>query len=164
MNKYYELSDEAMEIIAPLAEIELEQSTFYNQLAVVANKLGFLMAQKYFNQEAIEEKEHFMGWVDYISGRGNKYTVPAIGTTKSNSKNLYGLIEMALAKEIEVSKLYAEQGMKLFAVDQLAYQKLIGYLQIQNDAIIFYTDLCAVFEGLDKAGELTAEHSYFENK
>jgi hypothetical protein len=69
---------------------------------------------------------------------------------------------MALAKEVEVSKLYAEQGMKLFAVDQLAYQKLIGYLQIQNDAIIFYTDLCAVFEGLDKAGELTAEHSYFE--
>jgi hypothetical protein len=69
---------------------------------------------------------------------------------------------MALAKEVEVSKLYAEQGTKLFNVDQLAYQKLIGYLQIQNDAIIFYTDLCAVFEDLDKAGELTAEHSYFE--
>ena len=164
MNKYYELSEESMEIIAPLAEIELEQSTFYNQLAVVANRLGFLMAQNYFNQEAIEEKEHFMGWVDYISGRGNNYTVPAIGITKCKSKSLYELIEMALAKEVEVSKLYAEQGMKLFNVDQLAYQKLIGYLQIQNDAIIFYTDLCAVFEDLDKAGELTAEHSYFENK
>lgn len=162
MNKYYEISDEAMEIIAPLAEIELEQSTFYNQLAIVANKLGFLMAQKYFNQEAIEEKEHFMGWADYISGRGNAYTVPAIGITKCKSKSLFELIEMALEKEIEVSKLYAEQGMKLFNVDQLAYQKLIGYLQIQNEAIIFYTDLCAVFEGLDKAGELTAEHSYFE--
>lgn len=162
MNKYYELSEESMEIIAPLAEIELEQSTFYNQLAIVANKLGFLMAQKYFNQEAIEEKEHFMGWADYISGRGNAYTVPAIGITKCKSKSLFELIEMALEKEIEVSKLYAEQGMKLFNVDQLAYQKLIGYLQIQNEAIIFYTDLCAVFEGLDKAGELTAEHSYFE--
>ena len=52
--------------------------------------------------------------------------------------------------------------MKLFAVDQLAYQKLIGYLQIQNEAVAFYTDMCAVFEGLDKAGEMTAEHSYFE--
>jgi ferritin len=162
MNEYYKISDEAMEIIAPLAEIELEQSTFYNQLAVVANKLGFLMAQKYFNQEAIEEKEHFMGWVDYIVGRGNSYTVPAIGTTKCNSKSLFELLEMALAKEVEVSKLYAEQGMKLFPADQLAYQKLIDYLKIQNDAIAFYTDMCAVFKGLDKAGEMTAEHSYFE--
>ena len=50
-NEYYMISDEAMEIISPLAEIELEQSTFYNQLAVTANRLGFLMAQKYFNQE-----------------------------------------------------------------------------------------------------------------
>lgn len=162
MSEYYYISDKAMEIIAPLAEIELEQSTFYNQLALTANRLGFLKAQKYFNQEAIEEKEHFMGWVDYISGRGNDYTVPAIGITKCKSKNLYELIEMALAKEVEVSRLYSEQGMKLFAVDQLAYQKLIGYLQIQNEAIAFYTDMCAVFEDLDKNGEMAAEHSYFE--
>ena len=46
MKEYYMISDEAMEIIAPLAEIELEQSTFYNQLAVVANRLGFLRLQK----------------------------------------------------------------------------------------------------------------------
>jgi ferritin len=161
--KYMTLKPEAMKILKPLYSIEASQIMFYKQLSAVANKLGFLRAEKYFLAESQEEATHFDKWQNYIVGRGNDFQVPGIEAPEDSSKNLYELIESALKMEIEVSDMYNEAAMKLMGVDQLAYQECIDFLKIQNEAISTYTDYCAVLEGLDKDGQLVAEHSLFED-
>lgn len=159
-----QLSEKSLAIIDPLVKVELEQSTFFNQLAVIANKLGFKIAEAYFNQESIEEKEHYMGWQNYIIGRGNDFQVPAVPMPKIKPEKmtLYGLTEVAKEKEIEVTLFYDKQLSELFKTDLAAFQFATTYLNIQNDAVRFYIDACVTLDNLDKAGELTVEKRIFK--
>jgi len=152
-----------LRILLPLAAVELAQVGFYKQLSADANRLGFLKAQKYFLKESQEEAEHFDGWLDYITGRGNDFTVPAIPAPSVTTQSLLDCIVAALNKEIEVSKMYNDAAISLMGLDQLVYQKILDYLKIQNEAIQIYTDMAAVFEGLedDKTGQLVAEQALF---
>ncbi len=158
------LSETSLEIIMPLVKVELEQSLLYNQAGVVANKLGFKIAEAYFNQESVEEKEHYMGWQNYIIGRGNDFQVPAMPkpVIKPEKMTLYGLTEVAKEKEIEVTQLYNEQLSELFKTDLAAFQFAMSYLGIQNEAVRFYIDACTTLDNLDKAGELTVEKRIFK--
>lgn len=160
--KYYEIKPEAMKILKPLYSVEFEQVGFYKQLSAIANKLGFLKAEKYFLTESQEEATHFDKWQSYITGRGNDFQVPDMEAPKEKAKDLYELIELSLQKEIEVSEMYEDAAQKMMGIDQLTYQEMIDFLKIQNEAAKAYTDFCAVLEGLDKAGQLTAELSLFE--
>jgi ferritin len=159
--KYFTIKPDVIKILKPLYSIEFEQVAFYKQLSAVANKLGFLKAEKYFLAESQEEATHFDKWQDYIVGRGNDFEVPSIEAPSDSSKDLYQLIESALSKEIEVSEMYSEAAIKVMALDQLVYQEMLDFLKIQNEAIKTYTDYCAVLEDLDKAGQLVAEDSIF---
>lgn len=163
MSEYYKLPQEALNIITSLASLEYEQVSFYKRLAQQSNSLGYLRAEKYFMKESIEESEHFDKWLNYVNGRGNDFTIPEVSKQNEKQSNLYELIEAALEKEVEVSKYYAKMAVKLFEIDQLAYQEILDFLKIQNQAVAIYTDYCAVLEGITSKGDfITAEHSLFE--
>jgi ferritin len=163
MSEYYKLPQEALNIITSLASLEYEQVSFYKRLAQQSNSLGYLRAEKYFMKESIEESEHFDKWLNYVNGRGNDFTIPEVSKQSDKHANLYELIEAALEKEVEVSKYYAKMAVKLFEIDQLAYQETLDFLKIQNEAVAIYTDYCAVLEGITEKGDfLTAEHSLFK--
>lgn len=152
-----------MKVVNPLIALELEQHAFYMDLSVIANGLGYLRAEKFFQSEAEEERGHFVKWINYVTGRGNSIKTPKVDGGNVKAKSLYELIELSLEKEIEVSEAYQDAAKQLFAQDQLVYQEIMDFLKIQNEAIKFFTDACALLEGLDKTGELVAEHSLFED-
>jgi len=158
----YEIPKKAMNIINSLAKLELGQTSFYKRLAQQANKSGFLLAEKYFIAESIEENEHFLGWQNYVNGRGNDFCVPSTEEYDIEAKDLTELIELSLEKEIEVSIAYNEAYSELLSIDVPTAIKAIEYIVIQTAAVAIYKDYAATFEGLDKSGQLIAEHSIFE--
>ena len=158
----YLIPKETYSLIKPLAQVELEQTSFYKRIAVLANRLGFLLAEKFFIAESKEENDHFLIWQNYINGRGNDFEIPNIEEQSFSAKTLYELIELSLEKEIEVTKMYGEVYTKLLTQDPVTAVEVAKFINIQIEAVAYYTDLCAVFEKLDKSGELTAEHTHFE--
>jgi hypothetical protein len=158
----YEIPKKAMNIINSLAKLELGQTSFYKRLAQQANKSGFLLAEKYFIAESIEENTHFLGWQNYVNGRGNDFCVPSTEEYDIEAKDLTELIELSLEKEIEVSIAYNEAYSELLSIDVPTAIKAIEYIVIQTAAVAIYKDYAATFEGLDKSGQLIAEHSIFE--
>lgn len=158
----YLVPEKGVEIVNRLSKAELEQVSFYKRIAQQANRLGFLRAEKFFIAESKEENGHFLGWQDYMNGRGNDFIIPAIDEQDFKAKSLFELIELAIEKEIEVTKLYNEAHVQLMSIDVSTAIKCIEYINIQTEALAYYTDAYSVFKGLDKAGQLVAEHSFFE--
>lgn len=158
----YKIESKVLSYLMAAAQKEMYQSMVYVQLAAQANKLGFIPAEKYFLKESNEEKEHFQGHYDYITGRGEDFKVPAIPAPEVAGKSLYELVEFAKNMEVEVSKFYNTITKEIEEVDAMTGEHLLKYLRIQFEAINFYVDACATLEGLDKTGELVAQHSIFE--
>jgi hypothetical protein len=158
----YEIPKKAMDIVDSLAKLELGQTSFYKRLAQQANKSGFLLAEKYFIAESIEENEHFLGWQTYVNGRGNDFCIPSVEEYDIEAKDLTELIELSLEKEIEVSIAYNEAYSELLSLDVPTAIKAIEYITIQTLAVAIYKDYFSTFSGLDKAGQLVAEHTIFE--
>lgn len=159
----YEIPKKAMAIINSLSKLELGQVSFYKRLSQQANKSGFLRAEKYFLTESKEESEHFDGWLNYVNGRGNDFCIPQIEEQDIEAKDLTELIELSLEKEIEVSIAYNEAVTELLPLDIPTAIKAMEYVTIQTQAVATYKDYLATLSGLDKAGQLTAEHSIFED-
>lgn len=163
MHDIYKLSPPVVEIIKPLAQIELEQVNFYMQLGAIANGLGFLGAEQYFYNESNEEKEHYMGWQNYLLGRGNEVIVPMVDEQPMiKVKSLYELTEKALAMEASVSTMYQNAATQAFGLCQMTYRKIQEYILIQQEALAFYIDACTTLAKLDKGGELVAEKKIFK--
>lgn len=162
MHDKYKLSPEVMAILSPLAEVEYNQSSFYIQLAAIANRLGFFKAEKYFLNESLEEREHFLKHYEYIQGMGNDFQVPAMSKPETNSKSLYDLTEKALNMEQTVTSAYRLAAKKLMDLDPVTYNHIAYFLTIQVEAVKFYMDACVKLRGLDgKTGELIAENTVF---
>jgi ferritin len=162
MHDKYKLSPEVMAILSPLAEIEYYQSSFYIQLAALSNKLGFYKAEKYYLQESLEEREHFLKHYEYIQGMGSEFQVPSMSKPETSAKNLYDLTEKALNMEETVTDAYRAAAKKLMELDPISYNHLTYFLNVQVEAVKFYMDACAKLHGLDgKNGELIAEKSVF---
>ena len=162
MHDIYKLSDKVINIIMPLAKMELYQSSFYNRVGAISNNLGYLEAEKYFYNESNEEKEHFDMWKEYVLGRGNDFEIPAIDSPEAAGNTLYDLAELALAMEAEVSTMYQEAAADVFPICQMTYRKMQEFIKIQEDAMKFYVDACTVLAKLDKAGELVVEKRVFK--
>lgn len=160
----YEIPKKAMSIVNSLAKLELGQTSFYKRLAQQANKTGFLLAEKYFIAESIEENEHFLGWQNYVNGRGNDFCIPSIEEYDIEAKDLTELINLSLEKEIDVSMAYNEAYNELLSLDVPTAIKAIEYINIQTAAVATYKDYAAGFERLDKTGQLVLEHTIFEEK
>lgn len=162
MHDIYKLSQPVIDIINPLAKMELFQTSFYTRLGAIANNLGFLVAEQYFYAESNEEKTHFDMWKDYVLGRGNDFDVPTIEAPDLSGKSLYELSELALEIEAEVSSMYQDAAMKVFPICQMTYRKMQEFIKIQEEAMKFYVDVCTVLVGLDKTGELVVEKTLFK--
>lgn len=158
----YKINPKVKPILMALAERELYQSSFYVQLASIANNLGFLKAEKYFQNESKEEKEHFMGHYEYVVGRGEDFQVPAIEMPKLSGKSLYELTELAKNIEFEVSDQYQDALQYVMSIDPMTYKHLQKYIKIQMEAVKFYIDACSTLDKLEKTGELVAESSVFQ--
>lgn len=158
----YEIPKKAMAIVDSLAKLELGQTSFYKRLAQQANKTGFLLAEKYFVAESIEENTHFLGWQNYVNGRGNDFCIPSVEEYDIDAKDLTELINLSLEKEIDVSMAYNEAYSELLSLDVPTAIKAIEYITIQTAAVAIYKDYAATFSGLDKSGQLVAEHTIFE--
>lgn len=157
----YAIKPEVMTILGELAYKEYYQMSFYNKLASLANNLGFMKAEKYLLEESAEERTHFLGHYDYIVGRGENMTIPALPSPNLTAKSLYDITMQSLQMEIEVSDMYQAAASKVFGMDQITYNHLLEYIEIQQDAVKFYIDACATLSGLEKTGELVAEQSIF---
>lgn len=160
MHDIYKLSDKVLRKIEPLLEMELYQSNFYKQLGITCNGLGFLKAQKYFYQEAVEENEHAMMWIEYITGRGGSVDIPSIDQPVVEGGSLYELTEQALAIEAKVSDMYQATAKEMMDMCQMTYNEILKFIEIQKNAVAFYSDAAAVLKGLDKTGELVAERIF----
>jgi ferritin len=158
----YLIPNKSFNIIYPLATAELEQTSFYKRLAVVCNKLGYLLAEKFFIKESEEENDHFLIWQRYINGRGNNFDIPSIESQSVEAENLYDAVELALSKEIEVLKMYEQSYAEVMSVDVASSTVILKFIDIQIEAVTYYTDVCAVLRDLDKNGQISAEHSLFE--
>ena len=157
----YAIKPEVMTILGELAYKEYYQMSFYNKLASLANNLGFMKAEKYLLEESAEERTHFLGHYDYIVGRGENITIPALESPQLTAKSLYEIVMQSLQMEIEVSDMYQMAAAKVFGMDQMTYNHLLEYIEIQQGAVKFYIDACATLSGLEKTGELVAEQSIF---
>lgn len=162
MHDKYKLSPEVMAVLSPLAEIEYNQSSFYIQLAAIANRLGFYKAERYFLDESLEERTHFLKHYEYIQGMGSEFQVPAMSKPETSAKSLYELNEKALNMEETVTDAYRAASKKLMELDPITFAHLQWFVNIQIEAVKFYMDACAKLHGLDgKNGELIAEKSLF---
>lgn len=162
MHDKYKLSPEVMSILSPLAEVEYAQSSFYIQLAAIANRLGFFKAEKYFLEESAEERMHFLKHYEYIQGMGSKFQVPALSKPETDGKSLYDLVEKALNMEVTVTDAYRAAAKKLMDLDPITYNHIMWFINIQIEAVKFYLDACAKLYQLDgKTGELVAENTVF---
>lgn len=160
----YLIPKKAYTELYPLPTAELEQTSFYKRLAVLCNKLGYLLAEKFFIAESKEENDHFLMWQDYINGRGNNFVIPSIEAVDLEAEDLYGVVDLALSKEIEVLKMYEQKYVDLMASDVATAVFILKFIDIQIAAVAYYTDACAVFKDMDKSGQISAEHSFFEEK
>lgn len=152
-----------MAILQPLVEIELYQSSVYVSIANACNRLGYMKAESYFLGESKEERDHAMIHYDYIVGRGSDFIMPEIDKPEiGKGSDLYALTESALKMENEVSSMYQNACAKVFPICQMTYNHLLQFLKIQQEAMKFYIDACAVLSDLDKAGQLVAEKSVFK--
>ena len=159
----YKLSKEAIKILSPLVDLELSQSSIYVQVANRCNRLGYLTAEQYFLAESKEERDHALIHYDYITGRGSDFIMPAIDKPDPvEGKDLYEITEYVLEMEDMVSKAYGEASAKMFGVCQMTYSHLLQFQKIQQDALKFYIDACAVLFELDKTGQLVAEKNIFK--
>ena len=158
----YPIPKKSFSIVYPLATAELEQTSFYKRLAVVCNKLGYLLAEKFFIKESKEENDHFLIWQDYINGRGNNFDIPSIDSQSVEAESLYNVAELAVSKEIEVLKMYEQAFSEVMPIDTATATVILKYSYIQIEAVTYYTDVCAVLRGMDKNGQISAEHSLFE--
>ena len=158
------ISKPTMSIINPLASLEMEQVGFYKQLSALASNMGFNKAAAYFLAESQEEATHFDKWLDYVTGRGNEFNVPAMVAPTTPSASLIDLVNHAIEKETAVSKEYNKGALEVMVKDQLTYQLMLEFLRIQSDAIKTYSDMVATLEGLedDKSGQLIAEQILFQ--
>lgn len=162
MHNIYALSPKVLRMIEPLLEIEMYQSLFYKQLGIACNSLGHLKAQKYFYQESVEEMEHAQMWIDYITGRGGSVDIPSLDKPVVEGNNLYDLTEQALAIEVKVSDMYQAEAMNMKDVCQMTYNEILKFIEIQKNAIAFYSDVCAALYNLDKTGHILVEKMYFK--
>lgn len=163
MHGDYKLSKEVMAILQPLVEIELYQSSVYISIANACNRLGYLKAEGYFLGESKEERDHAMLHYDYIVGRGSDFVMPEIDNPPTyRVSDLYALTEVALKMEGEVSSMYQDACAKVFPICQMTYNHLLQFVKIQQEALKFYIDACAVLSDLDKGGQLVAEKSVFK--
>lgn len=151
----------ALDILKPLVEVELAQSSFYVQLANICNKLGYFKAESYFLNESKEEREHFLIHYDYITGRGWDFQTPAIEEFDESGKSLYEVTERAKEMETKVSAMYQDACAKMFPVCQMTYNHLLQFLKIQQEALKFYIDACTALRGLDKTGEMVVEKKIY---
>lgn len=158
----YNLSPAEINILKPLIEFELYQSSMYVQLANVANKLGFFLAEAYFLKEAQEEREHAMKHYDYITGRGSEFQMPVIEQPAVKAKSLYELVEQVLKMEDEAAKLYETALKSAFDSSQMMYQFLQPFMAIQFEAYKFNIDACTALDGLDKTGEMVVEAKIYK--
>ena len=162
MHDKYKLSPEVMAVLSPLAEIEYNQSSFYIQLAAIANRLGFYKAEKYFLNESLEERSHFLKHYEYIQGMGSEFQVPAMPKPETSAMSLYELAEKALNMEESVTEAYKVASKRMLELDPASFAHLQWFMNIQIEAIKFYMDACAKLTGLEgKSGELVAEKSLF---
>lgn len=162
MHDKYKLSPEVMAVLSPLAEIEYNQSSFYIQLAAIANRLGFFKAEKHFLDESLEERSHFLKHYQYIQGMGSDFQVPAMSKPETNAKSLYELTEKALNMEESVTEAYKAASKRMMELDPATFTHLQWFMNIQIEAIQFYMDACAKLHGVDgKNGEMIAEKSVF---
>ena len=157
----YRLSPAEINILKPLIEFELYQSSAYVQCANVANKLGFKLAEAYYLKESKDERKHAMMHYEYITGRGSDFQMPAIEEPTIKAKSLYDLVEQVLKMEDEAANLYEKALKNAFGVSQMLYQFLLQFMEIQREAYQFNIDACTTLDGLDKAGELVAESKIF---
>ena len=155
----YKLSPEVMKVLKPLVDLELYQSSVYIQAANRCNRLGYLEAEKYFLAESKEERAHALIHYDYITGRGSDFVMPSIDKPDEiEGEDLYAVLEQILEMEDMVSKAYGEASSKVFDICQMTYNHLLKFQKIQQDALKFYIDACAVLYNLDKAGQLVVEN------
>ena len=145
----YPIPKKSFSIVYPLATAELEQTSFYKRLAVVCNKLGYLLAEKFFIKESKEENDHFLIWQDYINGRGNNFDIPSIDSQSVEAESLYNVAELAVSKEIEVLKMYEQAFSEVMPIDTATATVILKFIDIKIEAVSYYTDVCAVLRGID---------------
>jgi ferritin len=158
----YKLSPKVMAILEPLVEFELYQSSKYIQVANVANRLGFFLAESYYISESKDERKHAMIHYDYITGRGSEFQMPSIEEPSVEAKDLYELTEIVLQMESEASDMYQTACVNVFGLCQMTYNHLLQFLTIQQEALKFNIDACSALEGLDKTGQQVVEGKIFK--
>lgn len=153
----YKLEQKVIDLISTPAAFELYQSSFYMQMSAVANGLGFQTAKDFFWAESNEEKEHFRGWLDFVTDLGGSFAVGAVDTPEVKANSLYELVMDAVGIETAATEMYEKLSKELFDICPIAYRKCLEYIKIQEEALSYYLNLKDTLSGLDKTGELLVE-------
>lgn len=145
----YALPEKARKIWEELAQLELNQSSFFSYLSFCLMNLGYENAARKFFDEANEERVHFKMIVDFLQLRGVKMEVPAIAAPSVEITDLKGGIKMAFETEISVTEKYAEFFELMRDIDSMSYIELEEFMGIQKRAIQQYQDAWTIFSKLE---------------
>jgi ferritin len=135
------LSNEEIELVNELAKQELIASHSYLHIANCMRNKGFFGAEKFFESESLDEREHYNTWAKFMNDMYEEVEVPALEAVTMEADTLLEAIEVALEMEEELLSKYEDAcGNK---VSPKLLIKLYDFIEIQTKAVGEYADLLA---------------------
>ena len=138
------LKDTEIELINGLAKRELEASHMYLHIANCMRNKGFFGAEKFFESESLDEREHYNTWAKFMNDMYEEISVPALDAVDVDSDSLADAFEVALEAEESLLEAYEDACKKDVSTKVLI--KLYDFVEFQTKAVGEYADLLARIE------------------
>lgn len=127
---------------------ELTASNMYINLAVQMQSIGYFGAQKYFEKEAISEREHAKVITDYVNDMGGTSSIMGILAQADTPKTLNEAFELSMEAEEELLKFYVElyEEVEDKMKDCVTAQFLLQFIEIQRKAVGEVRDILSILD------------------
>jgi ferritin len=134
------------DLIQSLAAEELYANRHYLYAAVCSQKSQLQGFQKFYEAEAANELEHWVGWRDIANDYGFEIEVPSTKEVEFKSDEVVAVLQTSYDLELGLMKKYEKAHEKADSVSlKIDIQK---YIKFQRKAVGEYADLLAEVESV----------------
>lgn len=123
---------------------------FYRSASNWCKSAGYIEASEYFAEESKDELAHAKILEDFMVDWNVIPNLPVINTPKLVFSSLIDVIEQAYKIEYALYEEYEDTGVKIFKLGDLCVFGLLqGFITIQKDSVVSYSDMLNLLEGID---------------
>lgn len=130
---------------------ELAASNQYVAIAVYFDGEGLPMLAKHFYAQAVEERDHAMRFVKFLSDAAATVTIPTIPAPRATFKSAEDAVKLALDSEMRVTKqINALMDRAVKEGDHLSKNELEWFVREQREEV---TSMDTLLRMVKRAGE-----------